>query len=145
MSRVFSRKRTISIVLSLILLVSMTVTSFAASQFYTFGATSYSNYIDIKQGTYFNNPITISIELSGMPKGLGYQLNYIDSSGNVVRSEYKVNSSTSWVSFYPTTYHYNERTGTQYSPLPSGSYKLRLVNVESQKVYLSQGEVEYTK
>ncbi len=110
---------------------------------YSFGETGYLNHIFINQGAYFKNPERISMEHSCPDDGLSYRLDYIDTTGKVVRSEIRKNESGKTIIFYPTK-SYTDSNGETDAPLPAGSYKLKLVNIEpSYKISLKEGLVSY--
>lgn len=99
----------------------------SAATTYYFGSSTFSNYVWLKGGAYFNNPSSINVETRDRNP---IRADLVNSSGSTVAS-CTMDFSILWDSCHWTYTYY------------PGSYKVRLVNLGSSAADIKQGDLTY--
>jgi hypothetical protein len=103
----------------------------AAVQVYHFGRTSFSNFVWLRGGANFSNPQTLDVE---MINGGAYAVEVWDTDSRVCRIQ-RSNPTGGWASF--------SFISGECGRIPSGSYRVRLVNAASGTRSVLQGDLRY--
>ena len=91
---------------------------------YTFGLTSFKNFVWLKGGDYFRNPRAMDVEMIG-PGAYGVEV--WDLAGSLAGKGQRSNDHGGWASF---DFHGGTSPPGEFDPIiPNGDYKIRLTNL----------------
>ncbi len=104
------------------------------AQSYSFGATTFSQFVWLKGGDLFKNPDFLEIEMRTIGK-FGVEVCRPDSS--VACSAQRDNAHAGWHTF---NFHQGGECG---AGIPQGDYKIKLTNLASGSRQVRAGRLEY--